>query len=333
MLVIDGSYGEGGGQILRTALPLSIITNIPVKIYNIRARRPEPGLKRQHLVVVRLLKKLADAEVEGAYLGSTELVFRPRRLVYKELELDVGSAGSLPLIIQALAPLVTVLERPVTVKLTGGTDVPHSPSFDYMRYIFCKAVGVLGARLELLLEKRGFYPRGGGKVTVKLYPSTLQPAEFLGKEQPKKFWLWAAASEELKKRNVLGRIASSAKKLLGEVNSQLEYCKTLSVGVVATLGCWTEGRVLGADMLGEKGLPSEELGRQLAEKLLKEIQSGASVDKHLADMLVPFGFLAGRLVFRTSELTQHLLTNIWVCRQFIKREVRIDETTKKVEIL
>jgi RNA 3'-phosphate cyclase len=339
-LKIDGSYGEGGGQILRTALALSVATQQPVEIYNIRANRKPPGLKPQHLGVVKILKKLSDAEVEGAYIGSTWLRFEPKRLRYASLEIDLKTAASIPLIIQALAILAPVIEKPLHIKLTGGTDVKHSPSIDYMKYVFREALEALGLKVGIQVLRRGFYPRGGGIVELRMEPgSIVKHFEFKTPElRDSKVGLIAVASKDLRSRNVASRIFNAALSVLTRRNlvpsfTRVEYTDTLSTGAVATVFLNAPRSFIGIDRLGEKGLPSEKLGKELAQRFLEELKSGAAVDEHLADMLVPFGFFMNNLRFRTSRLTQHLLTNLWVASQFFQdHEYWISENNKTVEI-
>ncbi|MCS7099566.1 MAG: RNA 3'-terminal phosphate cyclase, partial [Sulfolobales archaeon] len=168
MLEIDGSFGEGGGQILRTAVALSAITGTDIRVVNIRARRPEPGLKRQHLTGILAAAEMCNAVVEGAQVGSTEVVFKPGSIRGGEYRFDVGTAGSVTLVLQTLLPIAAFADSPVAIEVSGGTDVPWSPPVDYLRYVVKPHLERLGYAFGVELVRRGHYPRGGGLVRVSV---------------------------------------------------------------------------------------------------------------------------------------------------------------------
>lgn len=167
-LEIDGSMGEGGGQVLRYSLALSALTLRPVRVYNIRAKRDNPGLRPQHLTALKALGELTKAHIEGARIGSTEVYFEPQKRAGGELTLDAGTAGSISLMIQAILPVLLFSERDSTIRLIGGTDVEWSPPIDYMRFVFAHNLALMGAKVEIKLERRGHYPRGGGVVLLRV---------------------------------------------------------------------------------------------------------------------------------------------------------------------
>ena len=175
MLSLDGSYGEGGGQILRTALSLAALTGAPVRIERIRAGRSKPGLRPQHLTAVQAVARISQAEVTGAHLGSQDLTFRPRTLQGGHYVFDVAettrSAGAVSLIAQALLPPLLKAESPATVILKGGTHVPWSPPAHYLSHVFLPALAAMGAEVKLTLERWGWYPRGGGEVRLTIRPA------------------------------------------------------------------------------------------------------------------------------------------------------------------
>jgi len=166
LVEIDGSMGEGGGQILRTALALSAITGKPMRVYNIRARRDNPGLRPQHLTAVKAIAQICNARVKGAEVGSMTLEFYPSAIKGGSYTFDVGTAGSVPLVLQALLPVLAFADKPVTVKIRGGTDVPMAPTIDYVREVLARLTETLGYSFTIKVERRGHYPKGGGMVTV-----------------------------------------------------------------------------------------------------------------------------------------------------------------------
>ncbi|MEM0374506.1 MAG: RNA 3'-terminal phosphate cyclase, partial [Sulfolobales archaeon] len=178
MIEIDGSFGEGGGQILRTSLTLSALTGKPFRIYNIRAKRPKPGLQMQHLTAVRVVKELCNADVRGDYLGSLNLEFKPNKIVESgEFNFDVTTAGSVTLIIQTILPLL--INRNIIVKIKGGTDVPKAPTIDYIRLVFLNILNKIGLSANIILIKRGHYPEGGGEVIIRDVRGKIEKFEIL----------------------------------------------------------------------------------------------------------------------------------------------------------
>ena len=170
MISIDGSYGEGGGQILRTAVTLSVLTKTPISINNIRANRSNPGIKPQHFTALSIMKKLSNATTEGLEIGSSSLSFSPGAFIEGRYHFDVGTAGSLPLICQTIFPLALNISKPLEISLKGGTDVKWSPSWDYLNFIFLHVLQQCGIHIEAKLIKRGYYPKGGGEVFLKINP-------------------------------------------------------------------------------------------------------------------------------------------------------------------
>ncbi|EDP75240.1 RNA 3'-terminal phosphate cyclase [Hydrogenivirga sp. 128-5-R1-1] len=353
MLELDGSYGEGGGQIVRTALFLSTILKTPVKISNIRAKRKKPGLKRQHLHIVKLLRELASAEVEGDSLGSEELTYIPGELKPGSYRVNFGSAGSISLFLQTILPVSLFVPGKVEVEVTGGTEVPMSPTIDWVRFVYLPHVSGIAEFARLDVVRRGYYPAGGGCVKLTAEgglseePKDLKSVrEFLKgridlfknrRGDIKRLHLLSVAEERLRERKVVERQVSGAIEFLKEKGFPepevyRQYVKSPSIGTSVTL--WledTEGNLFGADNLGKKGKPAEVVGEECARKLWEDWSSGATVDRHLADHLVPWIGLTGGSI-KVPLFTGHLETNIWVCERFlgegtfrVSREERVVE--------
>lgn len=351
MLEIDGSYGEGGGQIVRTALFLSTILNIPIQIRNIRVKREKPGLKRQHLHIVRLLKELASARVEGDELGSLELTYIPGKLRSGSYEVDFGSAGSISLFLQTILPVSLFVPGKVEIEVVGGTEVPMSPTIDWVRFVYLPVIRGVAASVRLEVLRRGYYPAGGGRVKLSVEgdlkegPKDLKEVrEFLKgrlnlfkvkQGEIKKMHLISVAHEALRERKVVERQVKGVLEVLEEKGYPIpetyrQYVSAYSIGTSVTL--WledSEGNVLGADNLGKKGKPAEEVGRECGLKLLEDWESGATVDRHLADHLVPWIALAGGRI-RFPALTGHLETNLWVCNLFTGNALELLEEEREI---
>ena len=328
MIVIDGSYGEGGGSIIRTSLALSMLSSKPFTISNIRINRPNPGLKPQHLNAVLAAKKLCDATVEDASINSQKIIFKPNEVKPQTLSVDIGTAGSITLLLQALLPPSVFAHDKIRLRITGGTDTKWSMPIDYFRNVLLPRISHL-AKIQTEVIQRGYYPRGGGKVDIKIQP----------KQQSENFNLLergtiqridgiSHASSELRQARVAERQLKAAKQTLSKMDCNLkiktEYCKTLSKGSGLTLWATSDtGSIVGADSLGEQGKRAEIVGRQAATNLLNQLNKDAPVDLHLADQLIPF-LAATRGKYKTTEITNHTLTNIYVVNQFLPNRISVD---------
>jgi RNA 3'-phosphate cyclase len=335
LIEIDGSHGEGGGQILRTSVSLAALTMKPVRIFNIRAGRPKPGLKRQHLSGIKLTGELVDASIEGLEVGSTEISFIPNQRRGGVFSIDVGTAGSISLILQAVLPPAVLAPNPITFQIRGGTDVKWSPPVDYLKNVFCPLLGQLGTSIEIEQKKRGHYPRGGGEILAKVTPTTelnsLSRIKFgeLSKVTGISHCVRLPA-------HVAERQASSAEEIIRErfdIDISIEtetYSKKedshLSPGSGIVL--WADGSNgarLGTDQLGDRGVRAEVVGKKAAEQLVHEISSGRAIDSHLADMIVPYLAVAkGVSEIGISEVTSHLTTNLWTIDQILSTPMSLE---------
>jgi len=329
MLEIDGSYGESGGQILRTAIALSAIKGIPIRIFNIRAGRPEPGLKAQHLTCVLAAAKLCNAELKGAELGSKELTFAPKKIRFGKFKFDIGTAGSITLVLQTLVPIAAFAPGPIELELIGGTNVAWSPPIEFFENVFCDYAEKFGLLINCQTARRGFYPAGNGLVKVKIYPvKNPKSLHLLDRGEFFNIKAFSIASENLKEKEVAERqLLSFKQNITRELNCEIkefkEYVQTSSPGSSLYAHALFSNCKLAASSLGELGKPAEDVGKEVALQLLKELKSGATVDVHLADQLIPFiGLFGGEFI--TSEISQHTKTNIWVCEKFLDKKFKIE---------
>ncbi|MEA3254618.1 MAG: RNA 3'-terminal phosphate cyclase [Candidatus Altiarchaeota archaeon] len=333
MISIDGSGGEGGGQVLRTSIALSAVTKKPVTVFNIRAKRSNPGLRPQHLNAIKALAELCSAELKGSALDSMEIEFIPHEIKSMDLNLDIGTAGSITLVLQALMIPAVYAPGRVRVRITGGTDVRWSPSIDYLRFITLPVLQRFGYKAEIRLVRRGYYPAGGGRVDVALFPSEPKPINLMDRGEIISAGGISHAHPGLAKSDVATRQAKSAlddlMHLSRDMEVKQEYCKALSYGSGITLWVETKNSVLGADSLGERGKGSETVGREAARNLIKEIESNAALDRYMADQIVPYIALAGGSA-RVSEITKHTKTNVDIVNKF-GFDVRIEGNTIKAD--
>jgi len=318
MLHLNGSYGEGGGQILRTSLSLAALLGDAVRITDIRAGRTKPGLRPQHLMAVKALAHITRAEVEGADLGSRELTFRPRAIQAGNYFFDVaektGSAGSVTLVAQALLPPLLAARGPTTVTIRGGTHVAWSPPAHYVQAVFLPALAELGVTATLTLTRWGWYPRGGGEVQLRVQPAPeLSSRTWTAPADPQDFQALSAASRV--PAHVIQRQARRLKERLG-AGLPVEEVEAAALDPGSFVFLW--GPRAGFEALGARGKPAEKVADEAAEQFLRFQKRGAAIDRHLADQVLLYLARApGPSKFTTSEITQHLLTNIWVIEQFL----------------
>ena len=327
IIEVDGSQGEGGGQILRSSLTLAAIFQKPVRIFNIRAGRKVPGLRPQHLQSALVVSKMSGGTIKGAEIGSTEIVYSPHPLPEKFTDLiDVRTAGSISLIAQTIIPISIFGGVELDVEIRGGTEVPNSPTIDYLMKLVVPVYEKLGAEISLDLKKRGYYPRGGGDVIVKCSSSAdLKPIQLLSQDKSPVRIL--SISRQLP-AHVASRQAEAAMKLLKLSSLKVENPRLDSVGECLSPGSsiliYESGsdKFIGASALGERGKSAESVGEEAGIHFLSEVKSGASVDSHLADMLVTLlSCIPGKSAFRTSALTDHFSTNCEISKKITGCEI------------
>ncbi|NOZ76814.1 MAG: RNA 3'-terminal phosphate cyclase [Euryarchaeota archaeon] len=318
MITIDGSHGEGGGQILRTALALSALVGEPVRIENIRAKRKNPGLARQHLKVIEALCEMTGGRAEGLAVGSTAVEFHPGRLVF-----DIGTAGSVTLLLQGL--FLPSAFSGSSLTLAGGTDVRWSPPVDYLKAVFLPAVKRMGIEARVEVLSRGFYPRGGGRIRAEFSRvEAVSPIEMV--HRGRLLEVRGRAFSSNLPVHVTERMARSALETLGrEATIERETSRGPSAGAGIVMWAVYENTVIGASALGERGVPADVVGRKAAMKLVEEMKRGA-VDSHLADQLIPFmGLAGGQSRILVGEMTGHAQTNIWVTEAVLGETFTVEE--------
>lgn len=306
---IDGSYGEGGGQILRSAISLSCITQKPIQIKNIRAKRKTPGLSAQHLTSIRILAKICNAEVHGLEIGSTCIKFIPGILHDQKIKENVGTAGSISLISQVLIPVVSLSRKNLELNITGGTDVSWSPTIDYTKIVLQEAYSRFGMPFSLHVERRGYYPKGNGIVKLNVLPADKISTVSLTKRETKKAFVNCTYSK-IPQNVIETEVEKISKNLEKEnflIHLHMRNEDALDKGASILISSMDSKSVIGVDgLLNVKSFKFSDIAQSF-------IESNLGVDSHLADMIViPAALADGISVFRVNSITKHLETNLYV---------------------
>jgi len=326
---IDGSKKSGSGTILRLSLAISAITKKPLHIFNIRNNRPKPGLKPQHLEAVITAGKLCNAKIRGAKIYSNELWFTPKKNMGGIIFSNIGTAGSISALIMTVLPICIFSKNPVRLYITkGGTDVSHSPTINFMKFIFLKTLQKMGIQASIQVNRYGYYPKGMGEVILEVKPSsTLNPInsdqfgeiEHIG---------GLSVSTFLKKQKVAKRQANAAKTYLNQkgyaANIKTVYDESNPFQKGSSITLWaktTTGMIIGSDAIGAPKKSSEEVGKEAAKRLSEDLCSKATVDVNLSDMLIPFMALTkGKSSYLTRLISDHLETNIWLMEKMLNTQ-------------
>ncbi|MGB9612797.1 MAG: RNA 3'-terminal phosphate cyclase [Candidatus Margulisiibacteriota bacterium] len=335
MITIDGSYGEGGGQILRSTLTLAAILGKPVEVVNIRAGRKKPGLQPQHLTGVRAVAEICLGQIEGDNLLSQRVIFHPGKIQSGNYEFDVmkvkASAGSTGMIFQQIAPILAFGKNESSVSLKGGTHTEMAPPIDYLQKVFLPTVAKMGFYATLEIERWGWYPIGQGLVKTKIQPlkGKLKAINLNERGNLKRIFGLAIVSRlplsiAERERN----LASARIKELGLGNffeCEISSVPSLGTGNAFQLVAEYENSIVGFNSLGKIGKRAEKVAEEAVTEFIKFHQSNAGIEKHLADQLILYLALAqGLSSFTVSEITSHLLTNIWVVEQFLPIKFKIE---------
>jgi RNA 3'-phosphate cyclase len=332
---IDGAIG--GGQILRTAVSLAALTLKPIRIFNIRRNRPHPGLRPQHLMGVKVVGQICGAEIKGLEIGSTEIEFIPKEHDFSDKDVDIGTAGSLPLLLQSLTPTLIFSDKILTLKARGGTAGIGAPTAEYTKFVTFPLLGKLGVRSpEMEIMNHGFYPKGGGLVRVKFFPTKQIAAMKLYQQGEIKKIKGVSIAGRLPK-SVAQRQAESAMKTLSEsgFESDMKYSsvQTNSAGTSITIFAECENTILGADEIGKIGKRAEVVGQEAASSLVSSINSKKALDKYMCDQIIPFLALAkGRSEVSVEDITDHLKANILVTQKILGVSFDVDEKEKIVAV-
>jgi len=326
LIIIDGSHGEGGGQVLRTSLALSLITGTPFRIDNIRAKRRAPGLLRQHLTAVNAATEVGGASVEGASLGSMSLTFIPQSIRAGSYAFAIGTAGSTMLVLQTILLPLALAGEESTIELDGGTHNPAAPPFDFMQQAFLPLLRRMGANVELELVRPGFYPAGGGKIVARIAPARrLAPLEIASR----------GAIVNCRARAVVANLPYTiAQREVQTVAADLGWpddslqAHTLTgshgPGNAVSITIESESVTDVFTAFGERGVPAEDVAHKVAAEAKCYLDSGAAVGEHLADqLLLPMAVGEGG-EFTTMPLTGHSTTNIEIIRKFVHTSVAVE---------
>ena len=329
MLVIDGSHGEGGGQIIRTSLALSLVTGKPFRVVRARANREKPGLRKQHLTAVTAAAEIGQAMVEGAAVGSTEFTFIPGNVVPGDYVFDIGTAGSATLVLQTVLPPLMIAAGPSILRLQGGTHNVHAPPYDFLERTFLPLVSRTGPKILIDLGRYGFYPPGGGRFDVFIEPA-IKPQRL---DLLKRGNIRARRARAL----VVNLPASMAERELAIIKERMGFRNeelypeisdnAISRGTAVMIEIESEYLTEVFTRIGERGVRAEVIAEKAADEALSYLKTDVPVGQHLADQLLIPMALAGGGSFATGPLTLHTLTNIEIIKKFLDVRVVINQST------
>lgn len=309
ILKIDGSHGESGGQILRSAITLSSITGRPIQIENIRKNRKVPGLRAQHLTAVKLLAKICNAKVDGAHIGSSIIKFYPNQIQDMSLQENIGTAGSISLVLQVLIPAVALAQKKLDLSIIGGTDVLWSPTGDYTKHVLREAFARMGIDFSMEIKKRGYYPKGGGIVDVLVHPSKKLNPIFLTKQNTKDVKILCSHSGVSDIASFVDNTSNALKKNGFFVESQINEQSAQNQGASLVVFSHDSTSINGADELFDFK-NKDSFGKKCQSQFL---ESNLGVDNNLSDMLVvPLSLINETSVFTVREISEHLQTNLYI---------------------
>ncbi len=326
MITIDGSFGEGGGQILRTSLALSLVTGKPFSIHNIRAGRKKPGLMRQHLTAVNAAVEIGRAAVQGNRIGSRAFTFKPDMIKPGNYHFAIGSAGSCTLVFQTILPALLIADKPSEILLEGGTHNPFAPPFDFLKKTFLPVVHRMGPRVNAVLEKPGFYPAGGGRFKVSINPADLKRLDLLERGN---------IIHESACAYVANLPVNIANRELNVLHEKLDWDRKM-LNAVEVENAQGPGNILIVEVesdnitevftgFGEKRIPAEKVAKRAVRLVREYLAFDMPVGRYLADQLLIPMALAGGGKFRTFSPTRHTTTNVEIIKKFLDVEITVNE--------
>jgi RNA 3'-terminal phosphate cyclase (ATP) len=348
MIQIDGSEKSGSGTIVRDAVPFSILMGEEIRLFNIRTKRDKPGLRPQHLKAIEAAARICDGRLEGGAVGSKEILFKPGAIIKGgKFTWDIGTAGSTAMLVLCLLPLALFAGKPSSYRVTGGLFQDFAPSLFHVQYVLLPALERMGVTASVKIIQPGYVPRGGGQIEVEIAPPG-KCLRNLSLSMPGRLTelRGVSLSSMLKERRVSERMANAGEKVLRDKGYQprIEVVDDTrdnpafdrpSVQAGAALAIWARtdtGCVLGADMAGARGRTAECIGERTAEMLLEDLGSGATVDRHLGDQLIPFAALArGRSTFVVPRLTEHIEARLWLVERILKATTEVRGNVVAVE--
>ncbi len=341
MIEIDGSQKSGSGTIVRSALTLAALLGEPLHLYNIRAKRPKPGLRAQHLTAARAIAELTDASLEGATLGSSEIWFRPAKVARGgSYSWDIGSAGSTTMMAMTLLPFACFAERPCTFRLKGGLFQDFAPSAYHTQRLLLPTLARMGVRAELRIVRPGYVPKDAGIIEVSVKPlrGKIGALSLPPRRGPVRRISGVALCSHLQERRVSERMAARCAQVLERHGHRVDFehlYDTTAVQAGAALAVFAEtadGCLFGSDRAGAPRRTSEAIGEYVARSLLEDLDSGASVDRYLADQLVVYGVLAdGVSHYSVPTLTEHLETNLWLAKTVLGADAQVSDHSIRIE--
>jgi len=332
MLEIDGSLYSGSGTIVRQAVAFAALTGTAIHIFNVRIKRPKPGLRRQHAQAVEAIRQLVDGRTEGAVAGAGEFVFRPGRPTRSQnFTWDIGSAGSTTALALAVLPVLAFASTSVSIELRGGLFQDFAPSFYHLEHVLLRLLHRMGVEASARMERPGYVPTGQGIWHLVAAPArrTLRPLLLDTPGKVEKIW-GIALSSQLKEQSVSDRMAESAKRALGaagyRAGIQVLYDDSaLQAGAgLAVFADLSSGARIGSDRAGAPGRRSEAIGKYVARRLLEDLETGATLDRYASDQIIPLiALAAGESRFLIPRVSEHIESSAWLSRQFLGAEIRI----------
>jgi RNA 3'-terminal phosphate cyclase (ATP) len=332
MLIIDGSHGEGGGQIIRTSLALSLVTGKPFRAERVRANREKPGLRQQHVTAVNAAARIGQGDVEGATVGATEITFIPGVVTPGDYTFSVGTAGSATLVLQTVLPPLMIASHPSVLRFEGGTHNVHAPPYDFLERTFLPLVSRMGPNILIELGRYGFYPRGGGRFDVFIEPvvkpqrlDLLKSGKIRARRARALVVNLPPSMAERELAIVKARMGLSNDELYAEISNN-----AISRGTAVLIEIESEYLTEVFTRIGERGVPAEIIAEKAADEAILYLKTEAPVGQHLADqLLIPLA-LAGGGSFATGPLSLHTMTNIEIIKKFIEIDIAVTLLTNGI---